>query len=278
MKITNCRMPYTSGGSRPPLPARRCGLTLTELLIASTIMAILVAGMGSLVTAVHGTNAYCRGQAVAAQHARVTLDRIDRAMRQATASGEFPGCIVVTETIGGFDFPDTLVVWSPTANSATPAGLPRVNELALYCPDPLAPNALVEIRSPSNANACPAVADEAAWATLVAGIKASADSVQVQLTDRLRTANISGGGTGDLRGCVRFAVLMTPSASQWSQYRGGTRAWKDIAWPLDYYSTRTGMRRVACQSELQILPGDATDGQTAAPFFGSSTLTYELSR
>jgi Tfp pilus assembly protein PilW len=241
-------------------------------------MAMLVAGMGSLVTAVHATNAYCRGQAVAAQHARVALDRIDRAVRQATASGEFPGCIVVTDTIGGFDFPDTLVVWSPTTTAATPAGLPRVNELAVYCPDPAAPSTLAEIRSPNNTNACPAVADEAAWATLVASIQTSETSVKVPLTDRLRTATIGGGGTGDLRGCVRFEVLMAPSVSQWSQYRGGTRAWQDIAWPLDCYSTKTGMRRVACQTELQILPGDSSDGQTAAPFFGSSTLTYELSR
>jgi len=267
-------MPETSGGSRPPLAVRRRGLTLTELLIAGTIMAMLVAGMGSLVTAVHGTNGYCRGQAVAAQHARVALDRIDRAMHQAEASGEFPGCLVITETIGGFDFPDTLVIWSPPDNAAAPAGLPRVHELALYCPDPAAPAALVEIRSPNNANVCPAVADEAAWATLIAGIKASESSVKMQLTDRLRTAAINGG----LRGCVRFDVLMSPSASQWSQYRSGMRAWKDIAWPLDYYSTQTGMRRVACQTELQILPGESSDGETAAPFFGSSTLTYELSR
>lgn len=256
----------------------RRGLTLTELLIAGTIMAMLVAGMGSLVMTVHATNAFCRGQAVAAQHARVALDRIDRAVRTAHASREFPGCLVVNESISGYDFPDTLVVWSPSGAAADPLGLPHVSELALYCPDPASPNVLVETRAPGNSNICPAADDEAGWATLVSAIKANASSVKQELTDRLRTASASGSGPSDHRGCVRFEVLMSPSADEWAEYRAGTMGWKDMRWPLDYYSTQTGMRRVVCQCELQILPGDATDGQAAAPFFGSATLTYELAK
>ncbi len=260
------------------LHSHRRGLTLTELLIAGTIMAMLAAGMGSLVMTVHATNEFCRGQAVAAQHARVTLDRIDRSVRTAQASREFPGCLVVTESISGFDFPDTLVVWSPSGAAADPDGLPRVSELVLYCPDPDSPNVLVEMRATGNSNISPAALDEAGWAALVSAMKANESTVKVELTDRVRTAALSGSGTGDLRGCVRFDVLLSPSASDWSQYRGGTLAWKNMQWPLDYYSTQTGMRRVVCQTELQILPGDSTDGQTAAPFFGSATLTYELAK
>jgi hypothetical protein len=256
----------------------RRGLTLTELLIAGTIMAMLTAGMGSLVMTVHATNDYCRGQAVAAQHARVTLDRIERVVRQAKANAEFPGCIVVPETIGGYDFPDTLVVWSTDAAITPPTRKPKVNELKIYCPDPTIPGKLVEIRAPGNTSDCPATSDEAGWATLVDGIKASVSSETTELTDRMRTATMNGSDPGDLRGCVRFEVLMSPSAAEWAEYRGGTRTWKNVAWPLDYYSTQTGMRRVVCQTELQILPGDSTSGQTAAPFFGSATLTYELSR
>ncbi len=258
--------------------SRRRGLTLTELLIAGAIMAMLVAGMGSLVMTVHATNAFCRGQAVAAQHARVTLDRIDRAVCQAHANREFPGCLVVSEPISGFDFPDTLVVWSPTGSPDDPSGLPRVGELALYGPDPTRPSVLVELRDPGNTTICPEASDDAGWVALVAAIKDSASSVKLDLTNRLRTATMSGGGTGDLRGCVRFDVQMSPSASEWGEFRDGTLAWKDMRWPLDSYSTQTGMRRVVCQSELQILPGDATDGQSAAPFFGSATLTYELTK
>src|SRR5262245_37896004 len=125
---------------------RRRGLTLTELLIASTIMTMLAAGMGTLVMAVHATNEYCRGQSVAAQHARVTLDRLARAVRQAQANEQFPGCIVIPASIGGEDFPDTLVVWSPTSAVTDPNGLPRVNELAIYCPHAMTPSRLVELR------------------------------------------------------------------------------------------------------------------------------------
>ena len=252
----------------------RHGLTLTELLIAGAIMAMLTIGMGSLVMTVHATNAYCRGQAIASQHARVTLDRIDRAVRQARGNGEFPGCLVVTESIGGVDFPDTLVVWSPTAAPVEPQGLPRVSELAFYCPDVDNPGRLVELRAPENASVCPSPSDNAGWVTLLSTIQASPQSVKVELTSRLRTAAIGGNL---VRGCVRFDVLLSPSASDWGQFRASTLAWKDIDWPLDFRGTQTGIRRVACQTELQIMPGDESDG-LAVPFFGSATLTYELAK
>jgi hypothetical protein len=256
---------------------RRRGLTLTELLIAGTIMTLLAAGMGTLVMTVHATNDFCRGQAVAAQHARVTLDRIQRAVRTAVASEQFPACVVVPQTVGGYEFPDTLVVWCPSGAAADPSGLPRVNEIVVFCTDPALPSRLVELRAPGNVSVCPAASDAAAWATLVDTLKSSPSSEIIELTDRLRTATLSGG-SGELRGCARFHVLMAPSASEWSQYKGGTLAWKDLSWPLDFYSTKTGMRRVVCQTELQILPGDATSAQAAAPFFGSTTLTDELLR
>ena len=257
--------------------ARRRGLTLTELLIAGTIMAMLAGGMGTLVMTVHSTNDYCRGQAIAAQHARVTLDRIDRAVRMAQTSESFPGCLVVSEAAGGHEFPDTLVVWSPTGSAADPNGLPRASELALYCPDPALPQRLIELRDASNTTVCPAVTNEAGWATLVDTLKSSATATKVELTDRVRTASTNGAAS-DLRACVRFRLLLTPSAADWAAYKAGTLAWRDIAWPLDYYSTQTGMRRVVCQSELQILPSDENAAQVAVPFFGSATLTYELTR
>jgi hypothetical protein len=256
---------------------KRRGLTLTELLIAGTIMTLLAGGMGALVMTVHSTNEYCRGQAVAAQHGRVAIDRIQRAVRTAHASEQFPGCLVISETIGSWDFPDTLVVWSPSGSAANPAGLPRVNELAIYTPDPAVPSRLIELRAPSDISTVPAASDEAGWATLVDNLKVSVTSVKTELSDRLRTGAVSGG-SGDTRGCVRFTVWLAPTAEWWAEYKGGTRAWNALDWPLDCYSTRTGMRRVVCQTELHILPGDADSGQTAVPFFGSTALTYELPR
>ena len=265
-----------SGGSRPPLAKARRGLTLTELLIAGTIMTMLAAGMGTLVMTVHAANEFCRGQAVAAQHARVALDRIQRSVRTAEASEHFPGCLVVSQPAGGWEFPDTLVVWKPEGNAADPNGLPRVNELLLFTPDPLAPSRLIELRAPDRTGAAPAASDAAGWAALVDDLKASGSSVKNELTDRLRTGAVTEDGT-DLRGCIRFRVQMGPTAGEWAAYRGGTRTWDSLAWPLDQYSTRAGLRRVVCQTELHILPGDSAS-QSAVPFFGSAALSYELQR
>ena len=256
---------------------RRRGLTLTELLIAGTIMTMLAAGMGTLVMTVHGTNEFCRGQAVAAQHARVVIDRIERAVRTAETSEQFPGCLVVSQGAGGWDFPDTLVVWKPTGSAVDPNGLPRVNELLLFLPDPAFPSRLIELRDSMNTATAPAITDAAAWSTLVASLKASASAVKTELSDRLHTAAVTEGGT-DLRGCIRFDVQLAPSAADLAAYRGGSRTWNALAWPLDHYSTRAGMRRVVCQTELQMLPGGADSAQTAVPFFGSAALTYEIIR
>jgi hypothetical protein len=256
---------------------RRRGLTLTELLIAGTIMTMLAAGMGSLVLTVHGANEYCRGQSVAAQHARVSLDRIQRAVRTAEASEQFPGCLVVTAAVGSWDFPDTLVVWSPSGTATDPSGLPRVSELVVFTPDPLIPSRLIELRAPSNSSVVPAADNQAAWATLLDDLRSSAASTKIELTDRLRSAAVTNG-SNDLRGLVRFRVLMAPSAALWSEFRAGTRDWKDLDWPLDYVSTQSGLRRVVCQTELQVLADGEDAAQTSVPFFGSAALTYELVR
>lgn len=262
-----------------PKHRRHCrhGLTLTELLIAGTIMTMLAAGMGSLVMTVHRANEYCRGQAVAAQHARVALDRIQRTIRTAEASEQFPGCLVITETAGTWDFPDTLVVWSPTGAAAAPTGLPRVNELLIFTPDPLAPSRLLEMRAGGNTSTVPVATNTAAWAALIDSVRSNANTTKIELTDRLRTSPVTNG-SNDLRAAVRFQVLMAPSAEYWAEYRANSRTWKDLNWPLDYVSTQTGLRRVVCQTELQIVTDGEDAGQTSVPFFGSAALNYELAR
>jgi hypothetical protein len=255
---------------------QRHGLTLTELLIAGTVMTMLVGGMGTLVMAVHSTNEHCRGQALAAQHARVALDRIQRAVRSAEASEQFPGCLVQSVSTGGSTFPETLVVWSPLTAAADPQGLPRVNELLVYCPDPANPSRLVELRDPSDSSTCPAIDDVAAWASLVESLKSGNATEMVELSNRLRTAQTSG--SDDPRGCVRFQILMSPSAAEWADYRAAALTWQELSWPLDAYSSRTGIRRIVCQTELQIVPGDSAAGQSALPFYGSATLNDELVR
>jgi hypothetical protein len=271
-----CVRPRTSFRTSRGRSARRRGLTLTELLIAGTVMTMLVGGMGTLVMAVHATNEHCRGQALAAQHARVALDRIQRAVRSAEASEQFPGCLVQSVTQSGTTFPETLVVWSPLKAAADPQGLPRVNELVVFCPDPANPSRLVELRDPSDTATCPAIDNVAAWASLVDSLKTGNATEVVELSDRLRTAQTSG--SDDPRGCVRFQVLMAPAAAEWADYCAASLTWQELSWPLDAYSSRTGMRRIVCQTELQIVPGDSAGGHIALPFYGSATLNDELVR
>src|SRR6266850_1581269 len=227
----------------------RRGLTLAELLVATTIMLMIA-----------------------------------RAVAAATANEKFPGCIVVTEQAGGEQLPSTLVVWSPTGTPANLTGLPLVSEIVVYSANPTHPNELLEIRSPTDNTSVPATTDAANWRTLTDNLKTSASTVKVVLTTRLRTAPLSGSysdslAAADLRGVVRFRRLMAPTDQDWAQYRAGTRNWQDLNWPLDSYRSTSGTRAVACQTELQIAPGSmASAAVTAIPFYGSASITYELPR
>jgi hypothetical protein len=264
--------------------SRRSGLTLAELLVASTIMLMIAAAVATLSSAVHATNDYCRGYTTCGQHARVALSRIERAVLNATTSEQFPGAIVVTEQAGSELLPSTLVVWSPTGIAANPAGLPLISEIVVFAPNPARPNILLEIRSETETTSVPAATDLSAWRTLTERLKTSSTTTKVLLTDRLRTSPLTGNyedslSPADLRGNVRFRCLMAPSLDEWSQYRAGTRTWQNLSWPLDSYRSTSGTRAVACQTELQLVPGDmASAGVTTIPFFGSASITYELTR
>src|SRR5437773_6120741 len=95
--------------------AKRRGMTLAELLIAATIMLMIAAAVGTLASAVKSANDYCKGYTTSAQHARVALSRMERAMMNAYANEQFPGCLVVAEQAGSQTLPNTLVIWNPTS-------------------------------------------------------------------------------------------------------------------------------------------------------------------
>lgn len=264
--------------------AARHGLTLAELLIASTIMLMIATAVASLAATVHTTNGFCQGYIVAAQHARVALSRIESAVQSATTSEQFPGCFVVTEQAGSEQLPSTLVVWRPSGTAANPTGLPLASEIVIFSPDPNHPGQLLEIRAPSEAGTCPATTDMSAWRTLTDRLKTSQSVTKVVLTDRLRTAPLAGSWTSaltpsDLRGCIRFRCLVAPTQQEFSQYRAATKSWQSINWPLDSFRSNSGTRAVACQTEIQLATGSmASASQTALPFFSSVLITYELSR
>jgi hypothetical protein len=263
---------------------RRGGLTLCELLVATTIMLMIAGAVATLAATVQSTNEFCRGYTVAGQHARVALSRIERALAQAVANEQFPGCLVIAEQAGSESLPSTLVVWSPATTAANPSGLPLVSELVVFSPDPAHPNELLEIRSPADTSVAPAVTNLAAWRTLTDSFKTNQTSTKVKVTDRLRTAPITGDysdslSPADLRGAVRFRRLMAPSEQEWTQYRAGSKSWQNLSWPLDSYRATSGTRAVACQVELQIAPGSmATAAATAIPFSGAALITFELPR
>lgn len=286
----SCAMNVNFDFNRQNSPVRRSrrslrrGLTLAELLVATTIMLMIAGAVATLAATVQSTNDFCRGYTTAGQHARVALSRIERALRQAVANEQFPGCIVVAEQAGGQSLPSTLVVWSPTGAAAEPDGLPRVNELVVFTPNPARPNELLEIRAPDDASVATAATNTAAWTTLADSLKTRQGTSKVMLTDRLRTAPISGDYTDsllptDLRGTVRFRRLIAPGEEEWAQYRAGTKDWNELAWPQGSYRATSGTRAVACQTELQIVPGSMNSAAaTAIPFYGSSLITFELSR
>lgn len=266
-------------------PKRRSGLTLAELLVATTIMLMIAGAVASLAATVQSTNDFCRGYTVAGQHARVALSRIERALQRAIATEQFPGCLVLAEQAGSQALPYTLIVWSPsTTITADASGLPRVSELVIFSPDPAHPNELLEIRTPDDHSLAPATTNLSAWNSLASSFKTSQTSHKVKLTDRLRTAPITGDyndslAPTDLRGVVRFRRLMAPSEQEWSSYRAGTKSWQSLAWPLDSYRATSGTRAVACQVELQIAPGSMSSAAaTAIPFYGSALITFELPR
>lgn len=265
--------------------SKRRGLTLAELLVAATIMLMIAAAVGTLAATVKSTNDYCQGYTVSAQHARVALSRIERAVTGAFANEQFPGCLIVAEQAGSQSLPHTLAVWSPSSGVvANPTGLPLISEIVVYGFDPAHPNNLIEVRSPAENTTVPATSDLSGWISLTDRLKSSTTLTKTLLTDRLRTAPLTGNysdtlSPSDLRGCVRFRRLMEPDDSEWSQYRAGTKTWQSLAWPLDSYRTTSGTRVVACQTELQIAPGTmSAAASTAIPFYGSALIQYELAR
>jgi hypothetical protein len=277
-----------STSSRDARPTRRrAGLTLTELLVATTIMIMIAGAMGTLTMTVHSTNNHCRGQALAAQHGRVALQRIEQAIAKSFANERFPGFIVLPERAGSFDLPDTLVVWIPVpppAESQRHAAIPMIADLKIFAPDPTGPHRLLEITAPQESGAAPALNQTSEWKTLVDRLKTSGTTQRVVLTDRLRSVPLSGSidseaSPADLRGALRFRVLMKPDAAEWAEYRNNNRAWDALNWPLNSYRSTSGTRRVVCQTELQIVPGDMDAApSTAVPLFGSVSISYELTK
>lgn len=258
--------------------ARR-GLTLAELMIASSILVLIVGVMGSLASAVRATYSYSYGHSIAGQHARVAFERIERAIRGAYSTPDHPGIGIVTKSVLGEDYPDTLVVWTPAGTPVNPDGPPLVNECVMFCADPNAANVLLEVTAPTDTRTIPLGPgfDLQSWQSEIDAIKVALTSKRVVLSDLLRVADT---GSSD-RAVLRFRRLVRPSVSEWSDYQSAMVAWEDLAWPEDLYSRNTGMRRVTVQLEVHFMPGYELDSESdgmhrSIPMMGSADHTYTL--
>jgi prepilin-type N-terminal cleavage/methylation domain-containing protein len=267
---------------RVPSSTFRAGLTLVELLIAVAIMSLTAMALGTLARATQISASYVQGHSSAAQHARVTMERIQHAVQTATANETFPAAALFAESVSGNRFPDTLVVWKPAEGTtvSNPSGLPLFSELAVFCPNPTRANELLEITSRSDLRTVPALSNTSQWTTELTTLKTGNTSKKVVLTDLLRTA--SADGSGAARGCARFEVLLRPSAAEISSYRSGTLAWNAISWPQHWYGENTGMRQTWVRMELQLMPNSRAGGEAptalAIPFIGSAALYYDISK
>jgi hypothetical protein len=240
--------------------------------------------MAFLGAAAQQTNQYTQARAAAQQHARVSLERMQRIIREATVAPNYPGIAVVYDQIGTYLYPDTLIVWHPASGTpANAAGPPLVSECVFYCPDPANPSQLVELTAPTNLNTLsldPTVLNTTSGRTTVNSIKTASSSVKTLLTDLLRTFNPSGSSSAT-RGCVRFNYELNPSAAEWTSYKAGSLLWKNMSWPTVMYSSAYGTRHIRVQIELHLVAHErvgSTDnvGLLAYPFFGSATLHQGL--
>lgn len=260
-------------------------MTLVELLLAMTIMTMLAASLAALSSAVRQGADYNDARGAAAQHGRVALQRIGRLIAEAKAAENYPGMVVVTQTVGSARFSDTLVIWHPAGTPANADGPPLASELSIICPDPSAPHRLLEISMPGNS--MPVEMNDglntATGRALIDGFKRSAASNRLVLTDKLRVASPSSGTSypGDFRGCVCFERHLHPTTAEISQFRAGTLAWDSIAWPQNLHSATTGLRHVALSIELQLRSDSSSLSAPAAsaefePLLGSASLEYVI--
>jgi len=281
-----CPDPLSTRARKPN--RARSGLTLVELLVAAAIMAIVVAALATLSRALYAGAEYGGGHGEAIQHARVALERITRLANEATTSPEFPGMIVVAAQQGGYQYPDTLVVWHPAAVAADPAGRPRFNELVIFCTKADQPNERIELTAPGDTRIVPEYDDLNDWAEEIDNLKSSSSTRQTVLTNLVRTAFAGSGASGtELRGCVRFNVRMRPADDNdpldcdLEAFHAGRKSWEDLPWVQNIYSHSLGLRQGWLRIELQLTPGDQahsdqSGARAAIPFFDSAAVHYTL--
>jgi hypothetical protein len=258
-------------------PARR-GITLVELLVATTLLTLIAVGLASFARTVEIGADYGHGRSTAAQHARVVVERIERKVNQARATESNPGIAILAESFGGALFADTLVVWSSDTNNDD---LPQAQELVIFTPDRQRPNELIELSAPGDTRTV-SLTNTSALKTLVDTLRGDSNRRQSILTDLLRAVNIPEDSNRS-HGAIVFSGLLRPSAAELASYRGSAIAWENLPWAQGIYGARAGLRQGFIRFELQLVPGEGPASAVrqideTLPFFGSAAFYYEITK
>lgn len=266
--------------ARNRVGARRRGLTVVELLFAVLIIAIVAASLQAMMLSVEVANDYSQGYGIATQHARTAFSRIEAAVHQAYGKSMYPGIWVTQDTDGQWNYPNTLIVWQPNGTPANPAGPPLVQELVIFCPDPSAPNDLIQLTVPGNTTSVPTT-NAASFTSLINSLKTSSTATKIVLTNLLQLTAVSGSAGVVSRPAVRFVASYAPSIASWTSYLGGSTAWGNLPWPQGICSSAEGREEVWLRSEMQLVPGVVWIGENAGaatpiPFLGSTCFNYVL--
>ncbi len=258
-------------------PKTKRGLSLAELLVASAVMGIICLSFGTLAMSVQMANEYSQEKNLIGQHARVIIQRIERAMQGAHATESFPGMLPITYYYASYDFPQAIAVWSPEGDAL--ADYPRVDELVIFAVDPNDPSQLLEVRNRFDTRTAPDLNSETEWRTLVTDLIDSSDSDIIEISDIVR----AGKAGSNYYSTLRFQTRIVPSDAEIAAARAGSVDWEDLNWATSIYSSKAGIRQTWCHFEWQLVPSSnvAEHGslrEQAVPFFGSSAILYQVTK
>lgn len=296
---------------------KRSGMTLAELLIAMAIMGLMTVVLAGMSNAVNSAWAYTKGVESTEQQAAAAFDRIKYMLAHTgtyrlTGQPTRLGLAMVPRTLDSTTIPDVLVLWTGGRNGGmsalgTQTRLPVASELLAYTWDSTNPSQLLEVAFPSSTNNIDFAATD--FATTIASLLTSLTADRIPLCGHLRVTSLSATTTttapvttsplGGLYGpsisttpttttsptfdasqsigCVRFDIAWAPTDAELATATAGSTQWYQLNWPLGAVCSRSGMRQVTLNLELQIEP-DGVDAGTgsvnAIPFFDSGSVRY----
>jgi len=265
---------------RPASPNHRQGLSLTELLVSSAVMGIICLSFGTLAVSVQMANEYAVEKNLVGQHSRAILQRIERHIRTAHANEAFPGVHVISYTDSGYEFPQSIAIWTPT-DHASASAYPTIGELTLIVSDPDAPNRLLEV-SMESTTAAPSLNSTSSWQSLITSLLSSNTAEIIEISDLVRVGKISDSDS-QYYSTLRFDVRVSPSDDELTDARAETTEWESLAWSNSIYSSTTGLRQSWVAFEFQLVATDSMEDHgnlrdAAVPYFGSSALYFQVTK